>query len=188
MIVKLSTDQHLEFLSLKGSCRGSSKSTHVKMPHCWKSHALAQIIKLVYSTWMTRKVLFSFCWIIPISMGCTITWYIGWKWLKSKSGVAVSHHGGFSLKHYRGQHCQIQLVETAKLTWHLFFETPKTCLIVLVPLMRCLCKNARHHFSPITVNPFVTTVFVPSYLWRSRKFAVMRKSRPVPGFRIIIIW
>ena len=73
MIVKLSTDYHLEFLSLKGSCRGSSKSTHVKMPHCWKSHALAQIIKLVYSTWMTRKVLFSFCWIIPFSMGCTIT-------------------------------------------------------------------------------------------------------------------
>ena len=24
-----------EFLSLKGGCRGSSESTHVKMPHCW---------------------------------------------------------------------------------------------------------------------------------------------------------
>ena len=43
MIVKLLTEQHLEFLSLKGGCRGSSESTHVKMPHCWKSHALAQI-------------------------------------------------------------------------------------------------------------------------------------------------
>ena len=40
MIVKLLTTQHLEFLSLKG---GSSESTHVKMPHCWKSHATAQI-------------------------------------------------------------------------------------------------------------------------------------------------
>ena len=43
MIVKLLTEHHLEFLSLKGGCRGSSESTHVKMPHCWKSHALAQI-------------------------------------------------------------------------------------------------------------------------------------------------
>ena len=42
MIVKLLTEHHLEFLSLKCGCRGSSESTHVKMPHCWKSHALAQ--------------------------------------------------------------------------------------------------------------------------------------------------
>ena len=41
MIVKLLTEHHLEFLSLKVVCRGSSESTHVKMPHCWKSHALA---------------------------------------------------------------------------------------------------------------------------------------------------
>ena len=45
MIVKLLTEHHLEFLSLKGGCRGSSESTHVKMPHCWKSHALAHIIE-----------------------------------------------------------------------------------------------------------------------------------------------
>ena len=43
MIVKLLTEHHLEFLSLKGGCRGSSESIHVKMPHCWKSHALGQI-------------------------------------------------------------------------------------------------------------------------------------------------
>ena len=43
MIVRLLTEHHLEFLSLKGGCRGSSESTLVKMPHCWKSHALAQI-------------------------------------------------------------------------------------------------------------------------------------------------
>ena len=41
MIVKLLTELHLECLSLKGGCRGSSESTGVKMPHCWKSHALA---------------------------------------------------------------------------------------------------------------------------------------------------
>ena len=43
MIVKLLTEHHLEFLSLKWGCRGSPKSTHVKMPHCWKSHALAHL-------------------------------------------------------------------------------------------------------------------------------------------------
>ena len=43
MIIRLLTEHHLEFLSLKGGCRGSSKSTHVKMPFCWKSHALAHI-------------------------------------------------------------------------------------------------------------------------------------------------
>ena len=37
MIVKLLTEHHLEFLSLKGGCRGLSESTLVKMPHCWKS-------------------------------------------------------------------------------------------------------------------------------------------------------
>ena len=42
MIVKLLIEHHLEFLSLKGSCRGSSESTLVKMSNCWKSHAAAQ--------------------------------------------------------------------------------------------------------------------------------------------------
>ena len=42
MIVKLLTEYHLEFLSLKGGCTGSSESTLVKMPHCRKSHAMAK--------------------------------------------------------------------------------------------------------------------------------------------------
>ena len=44
MIVKLLTEHNLEFLSLKGGCRGSSESTLVKMPHCWKSHVRAQMV------------------------------------------------------------------------------------------------------------------------------------------------
>ena len=43
MIVKLLTEHHLELLSLKGGCTGFSESIHVKMPHCWKSHALAHL-------------------------------------------------------------------------------------------------------------------------------------------------
>ena len=43
MSVKLLTEHHLEFLSLKGGCTGSYESTLVKMAHCWKSHVTAQI-------------------------------------------------------------------------------------------------------------------------------------------------
>ena len=45
----------LEFLSLKGGCIGSSESTLVKMPHCWKSYATAhfrnQTILAVRQPW-----------------------------------------------------------------------------------------------------------------------------------------
>ena len=44
MSVKLLTEHHLVFLSLKGGCTGSSESTLVKMPHCLKSHVVAHII------------------------------------------------------------------------------------------------------------------------------------------------
>ena len=44
MTVKLLTEHHLEFLSLKGDCTGSSESTLVKMPHCWKSHVMAHML------------------------------------------------------------------------------------------------------------------------------------------------
>ena len=39
MIVKLRTENHLEFLSLKGGCRGLSESTDVEMPHCTGSNS-----------------------------------------------------------------------------------------------------------------------------------------------------
>ena len=42
MNIKLLTELHLEFLSLKGGCTGSSESTLVKMPQYWKSHVAAQ--------------------------------------------------------------------------------------------------------------------------------------------------
>ena len=43
MIVKLLSEHHLEFLSLKGGFTGWSESTLVKMPHCWKSNVKAHI-------------------------------------------------------------------------------------------------------------------------------------------------
>ena len=50
MSVRLLTEHHLEFLSLKGGCTGSSESTLVKMPHCWKLHVTTQI-----SMFMVKK-------------------------------------------------------------------------------------------------------------------------------------
>ena len=44
MAVKLLTEYNLEILGLKGGYTGLSKSTLVKMPHCWKSHVTAQIL------------------------------------------------------------------------------------------------------------------------------------------------
>ena len=42
---KLLTKQHFEFLTLKGGYTGSSKSTYAKIPHCWKSHVVAQCFR-----------------------------------------------------------------------------------------------------------------------------------------------
>ena len=44
MIVKQLTEHHLELLSFKGGCTGSSEYKIVKMPHCWKSHVTAHIV------------------------------------------------------------------------------------------------------------------------------------------------
>ena len=50
MSVKLLTEHHLEFLSLKGACTGTSESTLVKMPHCWKSRVAAHFTTSSTST------------------------------------------------------------------------------------------------------------------------------------------
>ena len=42
--VKLWTEHHLEFLSLKRGCTSSSESKLVKMPNCWKPHVAVQIV------------------------------------------------------------------------------------------------------------------------------------------------
>ena len=44
MIVQLLTEYHLEFLSLKEGCRGSSKPALVKMAHCWKYHGIVHLL------------------------------------------------------------------------------------------------------------------------------------------------
>ena len=47
MTVQLLTEHDLEFLTLRGGCIDLSKPTHVKTPHCVKSHITAQIFLLL---------------------------------------------------------------------------------------------------------------------------------------------
>ena len=54
MSVKLLTEHHLEYISLKGGCTGSSESTHVKMPHCWKAHVAAHMFSFQYYGYRER--------------------------------------------------------------------------------------------------------------------------------------
>ena len=56
--VQLLTEQNLELLSLKEVCIGSSESTLVKVPHCWKSHVTAQICFLPILTCLVPLLAF----------------------------------------------------------------------------------------------------------------------------------
>ena len=52
MSVKLLTEHHLEFLSLKGGYTGLSEYTHVKIPHCWESRGIAHYIFLAFFSYV----------------------------------------------------------------------------------------------------------------------------------------
>ena len=56
MIVKVLTEHHLEFLSLKEGRRGLSESTLVKMSNSWKSHAAAQLSLMPCTQRITNNV------------------------------------------------------------------------------------------------------------------------------------
>ena len=55
MSVKLLTEHNLEFLSLKGGCTGSSESTLVKMPHCWKTNVTAHFAYSKFSYYTYQR-------------------------------------------------------------------------------------------------------------------------------------
>ena len=57
MNIKLLIEHHLEFLSLKVGCTGSSESVHVKRPHCWKSHVAAQLCSISFHVVLQKPVL-----------------------------------------------------------------------------------------------------------------------------------
>ena len=57
MTVKLLTEHHLEVLSLKGGCTGSSESTLVKMPHSWKSHVAPKMFSCKQFTTVSNQTM-----------------------------------------------------------------------------------------------------------------------------------
>ena len=59
MSVMLLTQHHLEYLSLKGGYTGSSESTLVKMPHCWKSHVTAQPYLYLFQYFVFLVIVFT---------------------------------------------------------------------------------------------------------------------------------
>ena len=63
MTVKLQTEHHLESLSLKEAYTGSSKSTLVKMPNCWKSHFAAHFLSLQNFNMKATGLLFLCCFV-----------------------------------------------------------------------------------------------------------------------------
>ena len=56
MSVKLLSEHHLEFLSLKGGCTCSPEPTLVKMPHCWKSNAAAHFFILSHCVTSVNEI------------------------------------------------------------------------------------------------------------------------------------
>ena len=75
MIVKLLTEHHLEFRSLKGGCRGSSESKLIKMSNCWKSHAAAHLRSLAKA--LCHKLAHLFClerkYLVKLSFGLAVS-------------------------------------------------------------------------------------------------------------------
>ena len=74
MTIKLLTEHHLEFLSLKRDCTGSSESTLLKGPHCWKSRVTAQFCIQTSKPGMVCTYLYShvFSFFFPSHLGLSL--------------------------------------------------------------------------------------------------------------------
>ena len=74
----------MEFLSLKGGCRGSSESTLVKIPNCWKSHVMAHLsflsdkIRFDISCANNAHEMSNFDWFLKFEnvVRCTFSWHL----------------------------------------------------------------------------------------------------------------
>ena len=78
MTVKLKSEKHLVFRSLEGGCTGSSESTLIKMPHCWKSHVAAHIV-IIPSVCVCVCRCVSVCVRVGGVCGCGCTMFAAWE-------------------------------------------------------------------------------------------------------------
>ena len=84
--VKLQTEHKLKFLSLTGGCTGSSASTLVTLPHCWKSR---------HSSYVTSSANQSLSRLYVVTMG----WFVFGNNLTEVS-LAVCHLGRSTIVFY----------------------------------------------------------------------------------------
>ena len=82
MTVKLLTEHHLEFLSLKGGCTGSSEFTLVK----WQSHVVAQLYlspRMASTAFRSKAVICCCLFIVVAAIGLgVLCWVLQcWCWL-----------------------------------------------------------------------------------------------------------
>ena len=81
------TQQHLEFLSWKGGYTGSSESTLVKMPHCWKSHVTAHLYLFCNCDWCFNSA----CWVIfHVFVAFSWLFFLNKLFQKILSGILIS--------------------------------------------------------------------------------------------------
>ena len=132
MSVKLLTEHNLEILSLTGGCTGSYEYTLVKMPHCWKSHATANI-----------SYGYAFAYI-------TVPVVIFWKHpaLSSPPAICLNHHCVLSplchhLDHIFSSSVLTLQPEISVFTLQLLLTTKNHLLCYLLVLLKCLCIKQR---------------------------------------------
>ena len=76
----------MEFLSLKGGCTGSFESTHVKMPHCWKSDATAQLSYGKLFVWA-----FTVCLLAYLFVCCFVVYLFNVVFICNSSSINLNY-------------------------------------------------------------------------------------------------
>ena len=132
MSVKLLTEHHLEFQSLKGDCRGSSESALVKMPHCWKSHVTAHILS-VYIAYLLKMMLYN-C--VQLSGGSTFV------------SLMMMEIGRLS----------VCLIEVSTVSWKIFFICDATWEEIIIRVQVRVLTEALSQRDGSFENPKHTTL------------------------------
>ena len=117
MTVKLLTEHHLKFLSLKGDYKGSSESTLVKIPHCGKSHVAPEAIQAA-STFLRARSFRFFFFVAFIRNDITIVQNKSYKCRVNCINLFAQNVFLFELP----------LKNRSEILWHRFFAVP-ACFI-----------------------------------------------------------
>ena len=138
MCVKLLTENHLEYISLKGDCTGSSESTLIKMPRCWKSHYTAQMQNYQSSCWGRAS------WLLSLTVVVCVCVSSSWDRLQSKPPFGI----GWLSAHQRNA---IQILDSV------FYWLNRIFIQLIWKSEISDCKNARsinNIYEPLKSYPY----------------------------------